>query len=285
MNAVNQIATSIFDVVMPAFEWMGVQLALIVVSGIFGVLALVVFKQISWQGGIKDTKDKIKGHMIAIRIYQDDLVVVAVSVIKVLLRNFQYLAYNFGPILPLLAPFVLVLAQLVVRYGYAPIPVQEAGEHPMPGKGTLVQVQMAPGHEGEVRGLEVILPAGVETVNGLVRAPSVGRAFIEVYAVEAGEHTLRFRLPGGREETKLLVAGLKPGHLMQPQRVSGFWLAWLYPAEETFPSDSPIAGVSFDYPDRDLGWLPGGEGGVLIVFFIASMLFGAAALKPLKVQI
>ena len=42
------------------------------------------------------------------------------SILRVLARNFQYLAYNLGPFLPLAIPFVFVLAQLVVRYAYAP---------------------------------------------------------------------------------------------------------------------------------------------------------------------
>jgi len=72
---------------------------------------------------------------------------------------------------------------------------------------------------------------------------------------------------------------------MQPERVSGFWISWLWPAEPTFASDSPIDSVSFLYPDRDLGFLPGGAFGVLLTFFLASMVFGIAVLKPLNIQI
>ena len=77
MNALNGLLTKIFDVILVPLEFMGNEMALILLSGIFGVLALVVFKYISSQKGIKAAKDKIKGHMIAIRLYQNDLVVVA----------------------------------------------------------------------------------------------------------------------------------------------------------------------------------------------------------------
>ena len=30
------------------------------------------------------------------------------------------------------------------------------------------------------------------------------------------------------------------------------------------------------YPDSDLGWMPGGEGGVLATFFLVSILAGLA---------
>ena len=106
MNGLNRAAGVFFDVFATPFEVLGTELALILMSGIFGILALLVFKQISWQNGIRATKDKIKGHMIAIRIYQDDLGIVGKSVGTVLVRNVQYLGLNFLPIVPLLFTFV-----------------------------------------------------------------------------------------------------------------------------------------------------------------------------------
>ena len=76
MNAINRAVTSFFDLVLTPLEAVSDEFALLFVSGIFGVLALWIFKHISWQKGIKATKDKIKGHLIEIRLYQDDLVTV-----------------------------------------------------------------------------------------------------------------------------------------------------------------------------------------------------------------
>ena len=115
MNSINNFMNSVFDVVLTPLEWLGTSWALIIASGVFGIVALVGFKYISYQQGIKASKDKIKGHMIAIRIYQDDLVVVSQSVVKVLLRNMQYLGLNFGPFIPLAIPFVFVIAQFATR--------------------------------------------------------------------------------------------------------------------------------------------------------------------------
>src|SRR6187455_539089 len=97
MNAVNHAVNTAFDWLLAPLAFLGPELALIVVSGIFGILALILFKQISSQSGIKRAKDRIKGHLIEIRIYQDDLAIVTKAIGKVLARNFQYLAYNFGP--------------------------------------------------------------------------------------------------------------------------------------------------------------------------------------------
>ena len=43
--------------------------------------------------------------------------------------------------------------------------------------------------------------------------------------------------------------------------------------------------MKFTYPDRELRVLPGGVGGVILTFFIASIVFGIAILKPLNIQI
>lgn len=294
MNAVNQALTRAFDTLLVPLDGIGPKTALITVSAVFGVLALVAFKFISWQKGIHAAKDRIKGHMIAIRIYQDDLKVVFLSVLKVLGRNVQYLALNFGPFIPLAIPFVFVTAQLVVRYAYAPLPVRASVEGMMPGQGTLLEVRLGPGHEREIAGLQVELPRGVVAISPLVRAPAEGRAFQEVVAIEPGMHKLAFVLPGGVREEKLFAAGDIAPRTLQPRRVSSrdWWRLtdpdqWpaLWPAEPAFAADSPFRTIAFRYPSRELGWLPGGEGGVLIAFVVASMLFGFLAVKPLGVQI
>jgi len=288
MNAINRVMNSIFDVLLTPFELLGSEMALILVSGLFGIIALILFKHISWQAAIKGVKNKIKGNMIAIRIYQDDLVVVFTSVIKVVLRNFQYLGLNFGPILPLFITFTLVAAQLVVRYGFDPVPVVETEVElakMLPGEGTLVEVKMKKGEEAAVRSLELRLPAGIVAVSPLVRSQADGMAFLEVVARAPGEGEIEILIDGRLVGTKGIVAGTEPTRRMQPERVSSFWSAWLWPAESTFSGENPVESVKFAYPERELRLLPGGPLGILIVFFLSSMLFGIAILKPLNIQI
>jgi len=287
MNSIHRILGALFDAVLTPFEWLGDVFALVVVSGIFGVLALLLFKQISWQAGIKSTKDKIKGHMIAIRLYQDDLRIVFGSVLKILLRNFQYLGLNFGPILPLFVPFVLIAAQLVVRYGFDPLPVHSQAELStmLPGRCTELEIRMKRGREAEVASLTVEFPGHLRALSPLTRNERDGIAVIEFAAVEAGTGQVDLKVEGRPAGGKWVVAGSEAARSMQPERVSGFFASWLWPAEPTLPSDSPIDLVRFSYPSRDLGYLPGGPFGVLLTFFLASIVFGIAILKPLNIQI
>jgi hypothetical protein len=286
MNAVNGALTWFFDLALWPFELLGNLTALLIVSGVFGVLALIAFKHISWQKGIKSAKDRIKGHMIEIRIYQDDLVTVGQAVCKILYRNFQYVGLNFGPFIPLAIPFGFVVAQLVVRYGYDPVPITAEADV-RAGRGTLIEVELKDDQRALIADLSVTLPEGLQAISPLVRAPSDGRAFQEIVALAPGTHEIVFELPGGVRETKLLVAGDEPLRSMQPLRVSSgnLLMAILYPAEPGFGADSPFATITIPYPDSSFGWLPGGEAGILIIFVLASMLVGFAALKPLGVQI
>ncbi len=294
MNFLNSALTSAFDLLLAPLERLGPATALIMTSGVFGVLALWVFKRISWQKGIKSVKDRIKGHMIEIRLYQDDLGIVAKAVGRVLLRNLQYVGLNFGPFVPLALPFLLIAAQLVVRYAYDPLPVVAAETRLLPGQGTLVEVELVRERREDVRGMRVELPAGVRALSPLVRALSEGRAYIEVVPVAAGKHELAFELADGTRATKLLEAGGSHPRTLQPRRVNARdWYrlhdpdhcAVLWPAEAPLASDSPFRSIALAYPHRDQGWLPEGEVGVLITFVVASMLFGFLALKPLGVQV
>lgn len=286
MNATNRVVTGIFDVLLTPLEALGMEVALILVSGIFGILALIAFKHISSQKGIRNVKDRIKAHIIEIRIYQDDLAVVTKAVGKVLLRNLQYLTFNFGPIVPLLVPFSFVAAQLVTRYAFEPVAVTESGL-PLAGDGTTVKVEFSKGQEAAAAGLRLVLPEGVEAASPLVRVPSRGKAYQELVVRKPGVHELRFVLADGTEVVKQLVAGAETEvRMMQPERVQSSLAAVLWPAEDKLDSAGPIAHIAFEYPFSDLGWLPGsGVLGVLLVFLVASMAFGVAILKPLGITI
>ena len=285
MNALNRAVTAVFDALLWPLDRLGPAWSLVVASGVFGVLALFLFKHVSAQKRIRATKDRIKGHLIEIRIWQDDLAIVAKATGKVLLRNAQYLGLNLLPFVPLSIPFVFVLAQLVVRYGYEPLRLTDPRTELLAGEGTTLEVRLTDEAAARAKDLVVRVPAGLEAVSPLVRIQSEGRAFQEFVARASGQYELVVEIPGVASATKLVAAGDVAPRTLQPLRGSSLFDAWLWPAEPAFESGSPFAAVTIAYPDRDLGWLPGGPGGIVLTFLVASMLFGALAIKPLKVSI
>jgi hypothetical protein len=284
MNSLNHGVSRVFELFLAPLDSIGRPFALVLTSAVFGVIAILLFKHVSAQRRIESAKNKIKGHLIEIRIYQDDLAIVGKAISKVLFRNFQYLGLNLLPFIPLSFPFVLVLAQLVVRYGYAPAPVHASEDAVLPGRGSMIEVELARERAGDVAGLVIELPEGVRALSPLVRVPSEGRAFQEVAAIAPGARAVRFVLPGGESAEKEFSAGASKGP-RQPERGTGFFSALLWPAEDSFSSDSAFRRIRVEYPEEKLSWFPEGPGGVLIVFLIVSMAAGLVAMKPLKVQI
>lgn len=285
MNSLNHVVTAVFDALLWPLERLGAQATLVIASGIFGVLALIAFKHLSRQRAIARAKDRIKGHLIEIRIYQDDLRLVARAIGKVLVRNGEYLALNLVPFVPLSIPFVFVLAQLVVRHAFAPIPLHAQTSALLAGQGTTIQVTLTPAAAARAGELAIRYPDGISAVSPLVRVASAGRAFQEIVATKSGAFAIEFSLADGTRATKLLYAGDARPRASQPARERGFWSALLWPAEDAFASDSPFERIAVEYPDADLGWMPSGPGGVLVVFLASSMLIGALAIKPLRIQI
>lgn len=285
MNALNHAVTAVFDVLMWPLDRLGPVTALVVASGVFGVIALIAFKYLSRQKAIAAAKDKIKAHLIEIRIYQDDPRIVARAIGKILMRNGQYLALNLMPFVPLSLPFVLVVAQLVVRHAHAPVPLHAETKALLAGQGTTLQVTMTPAAAARVGELTIHYPEGIRAVSPLVRIASEGRAFQEIVALESGSYAIELSLADGTSESKRLYAGDVAPRASQPARDQSFWSALLWPAEDQLASTSPFERIAIEYPDADLGWLPSGPGGVLLVFLVSSMLFGALAIKPLKIQI
>ncbi|MDE0895380.1 MAG: hypothetical protein OSB10_02215, partial [Planctomycetota bacterium] len=219
MDALNGFCNSLFNIVLYPIEGLGALVVLTIISMIFMPFSMLFFKRFSSQKGIAAAKGQIKGHMIAIRIYQDDLFVVAKSVVMVLFFNFKYLFLNFAPFLPLMAPFVVVVAQLVIRFGFAPIPVEERDLSGMlAGQGTMIEVEFAKDAEADASKLSIVLPEGLTAVSPLVRIPSDGRAFQEVVAAKAGAWDVEFKLTGGESVTKRVVTGtmVDAERLMQP---------------------------------------------------------------------
>jgi hypothetical protein len=281
MNAIQRFITASFDLLLQPLERMGMEIALILVSGIFGVLALLVFKYISPQASIRRAKNLIKGHMIEIRLYQDDLRLVTRAIGKVLWHNLRYVCLNFGPFIPLAIPFALVAGQLVARYGFEPMPVTELARAELAGEGHTLKLAWS--GKDEVR---ITYPEGVVPVSDLLQIPEQGRAYQE-FVVQAPGHFEIGVERAGKTTMKRVWAGPRATSgkrypAIQPLRTSN-WEQILWPAEGSL---SEWKRIEFRYPESSLGWLPGqGPGGVLLNLILFSMLFGFVALKPLGVEI
>jgi len=120
MGKFNLLITKLFDLILYPFGFVNPFWGVFFLSFISSIIVLIIYSKVSNPDKIKDAKDKIKGYILAIRIYRDHWKVLLISFFKSLLYTIKYFALNFGPILFILPILFFVFAQMEMRYGYRP---------------------------------------------------------------------------------------------------------------------------------------------------------------------
>lgn len=116
-----QILNEIYGVLFSPFENRDPIWLMLWVSVLTAVMVLLVYKYLSSQAEIKEVKDRVKAHLLEIRLFQDDPVLMGRAVRAVLLANLKYLGLNLKPFLIVLLPMLLMLVQMESRFGYRPL--------------------------------------------------------------------------------------------------------------------------------------------------------------------
>src|SRR5271163_321205 len=95
----------------------------VVVSLVVGLLMVVLFGYTSDQKAIGVAKDQLKAHLLAVRLYRDQIPVVMGSYGKILRGTGRYLKLAFKPLLYVIIPIILLMVQIDRYLGQTPIPV------------------------------------------------------------------------------------------------------------------------------------------------------------------
>ena len=259
----NSVTSAIFR---PVMGWFGSASALIDIllwSILGGVVALLVYKWISNQKGIEKAKNDIKVHLLEIRLFQDDLMGVVVATGKILGKNALYIGHNILPMVVMFVPMMTILFQLEANYALDPIKVGSTEIL------TLKLDKSATDLTADDVRLEV--PPGI--VQTAPAVPAGDEIAWRLRVDEPGDHVLKIYV--GDE---LFEKGLAAGGVSRtvPFLRTKSWEGYLYPGEAALPSDSPVAEIRLKYPDQRIPFLPDGEGGILISFFLLSIGAGLA---------
>jgi hypothetical protein len=265
MATFNRICSAIFDAILglppsDAHPWFD----LLVWPLVGGVVALLVYKYTSNQAGIARAKGRIKMHLVEIRLFNHDLGIVVGATARILLHNAVYLGLNVVPMLVMFVPIMVLLVQLEARYAHDPLPV---------GQDVLLSLTLDRQHcDLPPTAVTLELPPGIVQTAPPVRGPD-GTVTWRLRPTQAGDFTLEVHV-GDQVVTKGLAAGGAPRKvpIMRTKRLE----ALLYPGEAGLPADSPVEDLRLPCPERALPWMPDGESGVLIVFFVVSLVSGYA---------
>lgn len=260
---------AVFDGLDIALGWMGPFLMVTLVSAGVGVLFILAFPHVSWQGGIVMVKDRIKFNLLAIRLFQDDLWLVLKSTGLTLAWNFAYIALNLIPMVALAAPFMIVWFQLNALYAFDPLPA---------GKKQLVTVELAAGTDPSR--VSFTAPEGV--AQGLrvnLADPKEPMIQLELTAAAAGDHQLEFtyadqtvRKGFAVEERGRRLAAVRTSEPLARFFAAEDPIVWF--GEPVLPGDSFLRSIRIAYPPNPLGFMDGGEISIMIWFVVVSLVVG-----------
>jgi len=275
VSVVNAILRTIFDLALAPFRSLPPIVGLLVVSLVAAVGMLLVFKATSNQGQLEAVKRRIHACLFEIRLFNHDLPAILRAQMEILRHNLNYLRLSAVPMLWMLVPFLLVIAQLQFHYGYRGL---------APGQDFLVKVQLKDGWETRAAlapsqvstrpAASLQAPAGLQVETPPVWIPSQRELAWRLRAREWGDYHLAVRL--GDQEYPKAVQVSREVRRRSPVRLEpGFVNELLYPAEESLPKESPITSITVAYPDASVSLL-GWHTHWMVVFFILSAAFAFA---------
>jgi hypothetical protein len=229
------------------------------------LFVLAVYRLVSDAQRVKDTKNRIKAHILAIRLYRDFWKVIVVSFFKSLFYTAKYFVLNLLPLLLVLPLMFLLFVQMDVRYGMRPYRVGE-------------EIVVRAGLDRDVDALDIELQADPHfraTMN-----PVFVKALREVdwklRAVRNGAAAIVIRV-GGQTVRKDLVVGETVLALSNKKMADSGWDHFINPVEKRLAPRTPVRFVTVRYPARSVPFL--GFRTHWLVIYLALTMVIALALK------
>jgi hypothetical protein len=244
-----------------------------IISAVTGICLLVIFKYTSNQHAIGKVRDDIKANILALKLFKDSISVTLQAEARVFKGALLLLFHAIPPMLVMILPVSLLLAQMSLWYQSRPL---------LPGEAAVMTVKLNDDVEENWPTVNIEPTSVAKVTVGPVRVLSKREICWEIKALENGKHHITLDINGHQIEKDLAIGdGFMRVSFARP--ASNWASILMHPAEEPFAPDSIVQSVTIDYPKR-LSKTSGADWW-LIYFFAASMLF-ALVLRPfVKVRI
>ena len=275
MPIVNFVFGRIVDTVLLPFRGVSPWFGLTVVSLLTALLMLEVYKLTSNQAAIRRAKDRIKAHLLEMRLYQDNLRVTLGAQAAILKANLLYMAANLKPLAVMIVPLVLILAQLSLWYDRAPL---------RPGEETLVKARLIGTADPMTLDLRLEAPPGLEISAPAVRIPDEHEIVWRIRALAEGSGRLIFRAGDRTIGKSVAVGGRRLARISAIASRGSFLKRVLYPGEPPLPEGTSVRSVEILYPARRLAAFGLGVHW-LVAYLVLSVAFGFAFKGAFRVEI
>lgn len=263
--------TLAFDVICAPFRGLPPAWGLIAISLVTGVLLLWIFGKVSNQSAIRVIRDRIRGNLIGVRLFQNDIAIVLRLQGRILLDTLVYMRYSVVPMFILMIPVLLIMTQLNLRFAVRPL---------YPGETTILEVRMKDG-QGIREGAVLEAPEGVVVETPAVHSRESGRISWRIRAEAPGRHTLQIHTPKGSIQKGLVVS--ERWGPVPTLRAASLFDQFFFPGEPAVPSKAPFHSIHLEYSTLPITFF-GIPLNWIVAFFIFSLIAGFACKDLLGVE-
>jgi uncharacterized membrane protein (DUF106 family) len=252
----------------------------IVASLVVGFLMVVLFGYTSDQKAIGIAKDQLKAHLLAVRLYRDQIPVVMGSYGKILRGTGRYLKLAFKPLLYVIIPITLLMVQIDRYLGATPIRANTP---------FLLSVRLAAPFDGQTTGNDALndvtldLPPEIAMTAPPVHVPSTNEIIWRLTSPKEGKYEVKIAA-AGQTAAKIVCVGSDLPRISTVRLRGHFWERMFSSAEPALSQNSPIESISINYPDRSIEIAGYGMNWIWL-FFILSMGAGFIFKELLGIKI
>jgi hypothetical protein len=252
---------------------MPADLALAVVSLLTGAIAMLIFRATSHPARIRSTRDAITAHVLAMRIYQDDLALILRSLGAALMANLRYLRLVLVPLAVIAVVMAPILVQLDARFDRAPLRF---------GQTAMVTVTCSPWIDVTKTPIDLDAADGALVTGPRVSVPARHEVNWRVRAERPGTPGLTLRVADARY--RFVLAAKEGTGIIGRFRNHALFGALLHPGLPPLPASWSVERVEIRYPQARYS-LFGWQAHWLVAFFVWSLV-GALILKvALRIEV
>jgi hypothetical protein len=231
-----------------------------------------VFRYTSDQKAIRRAKDKLKAHLLAVRLFQDQLPVVMRAYGRILRGTGSYLRLAFTPFLIAILPITFLIVQLDRYFGWVPL---------QPAQTFLVEARVE--DPAALNESSLQLPPELSSSAPAVHVPNNKEVVWRVVADRSGQFDIHIAAAGQTVSKRVVVAGGLAR--ISPLRLRGnFWERMFTSGEPALADNSPVQSIAINYPQRVIGfaWM---EWNWIVLFFVVSLIAGFIFKSVLGIQV
>jgi uncharacterized membrane protein (DUF106 family) len=243
-----------------------------VISVVVGLLMVVLFRYTSDQKAIARAKDQLKAHLLAVRLFQDQLQVVIRAYGRILGGTARYLRLAFMPLLIAIIPITFLIVELDRYFGWEPL---------QPGQTFLVDAKLK--SEEALNSADLQLPPELVSTAPAVHDATDNSVSWRLIAAHDGRYNVNVT-SGGENATKEVLVSSKIERVSPERLQAGFWKRMFSSTEAALPNTGSIQAISVDYQSREVGVFTWKANWILWFFFI-SLIAGFIFKSALGIEV